>query len=253
MRYLRFEVDGQVKYGVSKDNKVREADQSPFASGDFTLGRSYELENIKLLAPCKPSKIVCVGLNYTDHTEELGMQVPSVPKIFLKPAEAVIGPDDEIVYPSMANRVDYEAELAFVVKDRCKDVPVTEADDYILGYSCFNDVTARDIQRADGQWTRAKSFDSFAPFGPAIVSDVDISNLRIELFQNGEQKQDSTIADMIFTPAELLSFISKIMTLNPGDLIATGTPPGVGAMKPGDEVEVKIEKIGSLTNKVVKK
>ena len=253
MEYLRFEVDGKSKYGVKKNNKIREINQSPFVSDNFALGRKYELEDIKLLAPCRSSKIVCVGLNYTDHTNELGMQVPSVPKIFLKPAEAAIGPGEEIVYPAMANRVDYEAELAFVVKKSCKDISVAEADDYILGYCCFNDVTARDLQRADGQWTRAKSFDSFAPFGPTIVSDVDISNLKIQLFKNGEKEQDSTTAEMIFSPAELLSFISKIMTLKPGDLIATGTPPGVGPMKPGDEVEVKIEEIGSLKNQVVKK
>ncbi len=253
MEYLRFEINGESKYGIKKNNIIREANQSPFLSDDSALGRKYDLADIKLLPPCRPSKIVCIGLNYTDHTDELGMQVPSVPKIFLKPAEATVGPGDDIIYPKMANRIDYEAELAFVVKHTCKDISVAEADDYILGYCCFNDVTARDLQRADGQWTRAKSFDSFAPFGPTIVSDVDTSNLKIQLFQNGEKMQDSTTAKMIFSPAELLAFISEVMTLKPGDLIATGTPPGVGAMKPGDEVEVRIEDIGSLKNRVVKK
>ncbi len=253
MEYLRFEINGESKYGIKKNNIIREANQSPFLSDDSALGRKYDLADIKLLPPCRPSKIVCIGLNYTDHTDELGMQVPSVPKIFLKPAEATVGPGDDIIYPEMANRIDYEAELAFVVKHTCKDISVAEADDYILGYCCFNDVTARDLQRADGQWTRAKSFDSFAPFGPTIVSDVDTSNLKIQLFQNGEKMQDSTTAKMIFSPAELLAFISEVMTLKPGDLIATGTPPGVGAMKPGDEVEVRIEDIGSLKNRVVKK
>ena len=252
MEYLRFEVDGEVKYGVKKNNKIREANQSPFASDNFALGRSYDLEKINLLAPCKPGKIVCIGLNYTDHTDELGMQVPSVPKIFLKPAEAAIGPGENIVYPKMANRIDYEAELAFVVKQSCKNLSVNEANDYILGYCCFNDVTARDLQKADGQWTRAKSFDTFARFGPTIVSDVDISDLKIQLFKNGEKKQDSTTAKMIFSPAELLSFISQVMTLNPGDLIVTGSPLGVGPMQDGDESEVRIEKIGSLKNKVVR-
>lgn len=199
----------------------------------------------------KPTKIVACGLNYLDHAKELGMEIPKEPIIFIKPSTSVIGHQDLIIYPRMAKQVDYEAELAIVIKDKTRNVSIEEAGEHILGYTCFNDVTARDLQRKDGQWTRAKSFDTFSPMGPNILFEIDPANLDISLYLNGELKQSSNTSNLIFTPFYLVSFISKIMTLLPGDLIATGTPAGVGPMKPGDKVEVRIEGIGSLINQVI--
>jgi len=181
------------------------------------------------------------------------MDIPKKPIIFLKPSTSIIGHLEPIIYPKMANQVDYEAELALVIKDKVKNVSVKEAPNYILGYTCFNDVTARDLQKKDGQWTRAKSFDTFSPLGPKIISDLDPTNLDIALYLNGELKQSSHTSNLIFSPFYLISFISQIMTLLPGDIIATGTPAGIGPMKIGDKVEVKIEKIGSLINYVIEK
>ena len=196
----------------------------------------------------KPSKIIALGLNYIDHAKELNMKIPDEPIIFLKPPSAVIGHLEKIIYPEGVKELHYEAELAIVVKKRAKNVPPEDAYRYILGYTCFNDVTARDIQRKDIQWTRAKSFDTFCPVGPEIVSNIDPSNLKIEAYLNDKLVQSSNTKNMIFKVPEIFSFISKIMTLEEGDIIATGTPPGVGPMKRGDKIEVRIEKIGSLIN-----
>ena len=205
-----------------------------------------------LLAPCSPAKVVAVGLNYRDHAKELGMAVPEEPILFLKPPTTVIGQGEAIAFPEMASRVDYEAELGIVIKDTVKSIAPEEAHDHILGYTCVNDVTARDLQRKDGQWTRAKSFDTFCPVGPWIETDLDPGDLAVESFLNGEQRQASRTSQFIFPVDVLVSFISKIMTLFPGDLILTGTPAGIGPMKPGDEIEVRIEGIGSLKNTVQK-
>ena len=186
----------------------------------------------------KPTKIIAVGLNYIDHAKELKMPIPDEPIIFLKPPTAVISHKDKIIYPKGVKQLDYEAELAVVMKDK----------KHILGYTCANDVTARDLQRKDVQWTRSKSFDTFCPLGPRVVKNVDPNNLEIKLYLNGKLKQSSHTSNMIFRVEELVSFISKIMTLCPGDVILTGTPPGVGPMKIGDVVEVEIEGIGKLTN-----
>ena len=186
----------------------------------------------------KPTKIIAVGLNYIDHAKELKMPIPDEPIIFLKPPTAVISHKDKIIYPKVVKQLDYEAELAVVMKDK----------KHILGYTCANDVTARDLQRKDVQWTRSKSFDTFCPLGPRVVKNVDPNNLEIKLYLNGKLKQSSHTSNMIFRVEELVSFISKIMTLCPGDVILTGTPPGVGPMKIGDVVEVEIEGIGKLTN-----
>lgn len=199
----------------------------------------------------KPSKIIAVGLNYIDHAKELNMKIPEEPIIFLKPSSAVIWNKQKIVYPRMSEQVDYEAELAVVIGQKCKNVLGKNAKKYILGYTCFNDVTARDLQKKDGQWTRAKSFDTFCPIGPHIVSGINPNNLKIELFLNGKLKQSSNTKNLIFNVEKLVSFISKIMTLEKYDVIATGTPVGVGPVKTGDKVEIKIEKIGTLTNCVV--
>ena len=207
----------------------------------------------KMLAPVEPSKIVCIGLNYVDHAKELRMRIPEEPIIFLKPPSSVIGDREYIVLPNSSSRVDYEAELAVVIGKRGKNIPEKDAYEYILGYTCFNDVTARDLQKKDGQWTRAKSFDTFAPIGPWIVTKDEIKDphkLDIKLILNNEIKQNSNTKNLIFSIPKLISFISEIMTLEPFDVIATGTPPGVGPLKRGDVVKVWIEKIGTLTNYV---
>ena len=216
-----------------------------------TLKSRGEVEVKRLLAPTLPSKIVAVGLNYRDHAEELGLELPKEPILFMKPATSVIGPLDDIVYPSQSTRVDYEAELAVVIAKTCKDVKASYALEFILGYTCLNDVTARDLQVSDGQWTRAKSFDTFAPIGPWIETDIgDPHALAITSHLNGECKQSSSTKNLIFTVFELIEFISGIMTLNKGDVIATGTPSGIGPMNPGDEIEIELEGIGVLKNKV---
>jgi len=199
----------------------------------------------------KPSKIIAVGLNYTDHARELKMELPENPLLFLKPPSSLIFNGDSIVYPQQTKELHYEAELAVVIKDRIKNVSKEEALSHILGFTCGNDVTARDLQKSDGQWTRAKSFDTFCPLGPEIVSGISIDNLDIKLFLNGELKQSSNTSNMIFKVDFLVSFVSQIMTLEPDDVILTGTPAGVGPMQVGDVVEVEIEGIGKLKNKVV--
>jgi 2-keto-4-pentenoate hydratase/2-oxohepta-3-ene-1,7-dioic acid hydratase in catechol pathway len=215
---------------------------------------TYTMDELEILPPVTPSKIVCVGLNYTDHARELEMELPGYPIIFMKPPSAVVGHGDMIVYPPESRHVDYEAELAVVIGKRCKHVPAKYAGDVILGFTCFNDVTARDIQQEDGQWTRAKSFDTFAPVGPFVVmaENVDISNAYIRSRVNGQLRQDSSVNNMIFEIPALIEFISHIMTLEKGDIIATGTPAGVGQLYPGDTVEIDIEGVGTLKNKVVK-
>ncbi|MEM4575804.1 MAG: fumarylacetoacetate hydrolase family protein [Archaeoglobaceae archaeon] len=211
----------------------------------------FPLSAVKFLPPAKPSKIVAVGLNYVDHANELGMPIPEEPIIFLKPPSAVIGDGDPIIIPNITKRVDYEGELAVVIKKRCKNVSKEDAMEFILGFTCFNDVTARDIQARDGQWTRAKSFDTFAPIGPYIAELEDVSKLKIVTRVNGEIRQKSNTSNMIFDVPNLIEFISSIMTLEPMDIIATGTPAGVGMLRKGDVVEVEIEKIGVLRNFVV--
>ncbi|OHD68536.1 MAG: hypothetical protein A2W19_12140 [Spirochaetes bacterium RBG_16_49_21] len=198
-----------------------------------------------------PSKVIAVGLNYLDHAKELNMPIPDRPLIFMKPSTSVIGDGDAIVYPQQTKLLHYEGELAIVIKDTAKNVGREDAARFIAGYACANDVTARDLQAADGQWTRAKSFDTFCPIGPEVVSGIDPKNLAIVTRVNGGVKQNSNTKNMIFDVYELVSFISGIMTLLPGDVIITGTPPGVGALEVGDTVEVEIEGIGVLKNKVV--
>lgn len=199
----------------------------------------------------EPTKIVLVGLNYRDHAKELGMPIPDEPIIFLKPPSTLIGPEGYIHYPAQSKRVDYEAELAVIMKDTCKDLEPDDVMDHIEGFTCLNDVTARDIQKKEVQWTRAKSFDTFCPIGPRIARNIDPNGLAIQSFLNGELKQDSHTSNFIFTTEELISFISHVMTLMPGDIIGTGTPSGVGALQRGDTIEIVIEHIGRLRNYVV--
>lgn len=240
----RFKYDNEVLEGLVREERV--IVQRGLYCDTFVLA---ELE---ILPPTIPSKIICVGLNYMDHARELDMAIPKKPLIFLKPPSSVIGHLGKIVYPGMVKRVDYEAELAIVIGKRCKNVPSRDASSVIMGYTCFNDVTARDIQKEDGQWTRAKSFDTFAPYGPFIIdSGLDVSDLCIRTRVNGKVRQDSRTSNLIFGVPGLIEFISSIMTLEAGDVIATGTPPGVGELSAGDEVEVEIEGIGILKNSVV--
>ena len=213
-------------------------------------GEEIRLDDVLLLPPVKPSKVVLVGLNYRDHAKELDMPIPEEPVIFIKPSTAVTGPSSPVIYPKSAERVDYEAELGIVIKDITKSVSASEALEHVAGYTCVNDITARDLQKKDGQWTRAKSFDTFAPVGPWIETELDPSDLRITSFLNGHKKQDSRTSNLIFPVPRLIEFISDVMTLLPGDVIATGTPPGVGPLKPGDEIAVEVEGIGRLVNTV---
>jgi 2-keto-4-pentenoate hydratase/2-oxohepta-3-ene-1,7-dioic acid hydratase in catechol pathway len=215
----------------------------------FTSGGRVEVK--RLLAPALPGKIVAVGLNYRDHALEMGLALPEEPILFMKPSTSVIGPGDEIVYPAQSSRVDYEAELAVVISKQCRNVRADEARGVILGYTCFNDVTARDLQVKDSQWTRAKSFDTFSPLGPWIVTDIDDpNNLAITSRLNGEIKQSSNTNNLIFNVCDLIEFISSVMTLEKFDVIATGTPSGIGPMARGDAVEIAVEGIGALTNRI---
>ncbi len=250
MKIVRYQDGAFIKWGVVEEAMVREMEGDPF--GHFHLSsKAKRPEEVKLLAPCLPSKIVALGLNYRDHAEEVKMPIPEKPLLFMKPSTSVIGPGDGIVYPKMSKRVDYEAELAVVIGKEAKAVAEENANDYILGYTCLNDVTARDLQPKDGQWTLSKSFDTFAPIGPWIVTDIDPNHLEIATYLNGERRQHSNTKNLIFGPRQLVSFISHVMTLLPGDVIATGTPSGIGRMTIGDRVEIAIEGIGVLTNVVI--
>ncbi|MBU7006634.1 fumarylacetoacetate hydrolase family protein [Phosphitispora fastidiosa] len=262
MKIVRFLFNGEARYGVlENDNVIREISGSIYddlASGSdtFNLGAGmYNFDEVKLLAPCEPSKVVCVGLNYRAHIDEFKRDragVPEEPVLFIKPSTAIIGPGETIVYPSSSSQVDYEAELAVVIGKKCRHAEPEEVRDFILGYTCGNDVTARDLQRKDGQWTRGKGFDTFMPLGPWIETDYSGDSNRVRAYVNGELKQDSDTSKMIFPVPALVSFISHIMTLMPGDVVMTGTPEGVGPMEPGDIVEVVLEGIGCLKNRVEK-
>ncbi len=243
MKLVRFQTEQGIFSGIIEGDAIRPGGANP-------ASREERLSNVRLLAPCSPSKIVAVGLNYRDHAEELNMKLPEEPLLFLKPSSSVIGPGDTVIMPPQSARVDYEAELAIVIGKEAKRVPATDAGAVILGYTCLNDVTARDLQSKDGQWTRAKGFDTFCPIGPWIDTDIDPSDLKIDLLLNGVIKQSSRTSNLIFSPDKLVEFITSVMTLYPGDVIATGTTSGIGPMANGDTVEVRIEGIGSLTNRV---
>lgn len=250
MKVVRYRCRDHVDYGVLDGHDVFEILGDVF--GDFREGpRVGDVEEFALLAPVVPGKIVAVGLNYRDHAEEVGLKIPEEPLIFLKPSTAVIGSGESIHFPRMSSRVDYEGELGVIIKKKAKHVPSDKAGEFIFGYVCFNDVTARDLQNKDRQWTRAKGFDTFAPLGPWIETDLDPQHLILETFLNGELKQSSNTENLIFDCHQLVSFVSQVMTLMPGDVIATGTPSGIGCMSVGDRVDVVIEGIGTLTNTVV--
>ena len=249
MIFLRFRFQDEARYGIVDRHQVTPISPDPFSSFQEE-DESIPLSQVRILAPVLPSKIVAVGINYKAHAREMGHELPSEPVLFLKPASSVIGSSETIVYPKMAAQVDYEAELAVVIKKTAKNISAESAPDHMLGYTCMNDVTARDLQKKDGQWTRAKGFDTFSPLGPWVVTDLDVSDLPVESYLNGELRQKGNTRDMIFGIPYLVSFISRVMTLLPGDVITTGTPPGIGPMRPGDEVDVRIEGIGVLRNTV---
>jgi 2-keto-4-pentenoate hydratase/2-oxohepta-3-ene-1,7-dioic acid hydratase in catechol pathway len=234
-----------VKYGVLEDDTVYELPGHD---------SSHPLAEVRLLPPCWPSKIVCVGRNYRDHAAELGNDVPVEPLIFLKPPSSLVGHGDAILYPPISERVDHEAELGVVIGRRARNVRSADADAYILGYTCVNDVTARDLQFKDGQWTRGKSFDTFCPVGPWVLTrdEVAFEKIMVRAFVDGEKKQEASVRDMVFGVGELVEFITRVMTLEPGDLIATGTPSGISAMQPGAVVRVVLEGVGALENRVIK-
>ncbi len=250
MKIVRFTADKKIEYGVLNGESIQVIDDKPFRHLKVS-DHYYQLSEVKLLSPCAPSKVVALGLNYHSHAKELNARLPDAPLIFLKPSTAVIGPEDNIIYPPTSKRVDYEGELGVVIKKPAWRVSVDEALDYVLGYTCFNDVTARDLQSKDEQWTRAKSFNTFAAIGPCIETELDPGNVTLETYLNGKLKQQGNTSDLIYSVPELINFVSHVMSLLPGDIIATGTPSGIGPMYPGDTVEVKIEPIGTLRNYVV--
>ena len=235
--------------GAPGEGTAREIADHPFGTPTFT-GRSWPLADTRLLAPILPSKVIGIGRNYLDHALEMGSQVPDAPLVFLKPSTAVIGPHAAILLPPSSSEVDFEGELAVVIGRPCRDVRAADAAGVILGYTVGNDVTARDLQRADGQFTRAKGFDSFCPLGPWIETDLDPADLAVQTHLDGALRQDGRTADLIFGVAELVEFLSAVMTLLPGDVILTGTPAGVGAISAGQSVSVTIEGIGTLVNPV---
>ena len=256
-KYIRFALSKDADpttthglYGTLDGDKVTETGR--LFGTDFA--EDHELSAVRLLPPVMPSKIVCVGRNYVDHAKELGNDVPTEPLIFLKPPSSLITDGDSIVYPPQSSRVDFEGEIGIIIGKQGRHIPADKAMDYIFGYTCVNDVTARDLQKKDGQWTRGKGFDTFCSVGPWMVSkeefDLDKAVLRTRL--NGEVKQEGTASQMIFNLGAILAFVSSFLTLEPGDLIATGTPAGVGPMQPGDQVSIEIEGLGTLTNTVIK-
>ena len=250
MRFVRFAIGSTIGYGtIEDDGRIRAITTTPFLPWEATEER-FAPDAVRLLAPVLPSKIVAVGLNYRSHAEETGMSLPEEPMLFIKPTTAVIGPGETIKLPPQSSRVDYEAELAIIIGKAAKGVDERGAASLILGYTCGNDVTARDLQAKDVQFTRAKGFDTFCPLGPHIETDVDGSGLDIECRVNGEVKQKSNTSDLVFGPAALVAFISSVMTLLPGDVIMTGTPAGIGPISDGDVAEVEIAGIGTLRNPV---
>ena len=246
MKIVRYSIGSKTEYGILDGEQVQVIDGTPFPEIK-KLDQFHKLSEVKLLAPSEPTKIVAIGLNYHSHAKEVGQPAPDEPIMFYKPSSAVIGPEDKIYNPG-STRVDYEAELGVVIKAQATKVSEKDAMKHVLGYTCFNDVSARDWQKNDSQWTRAKGADTFAPFGPWIETDLDPGKVMLEAYLNGECKQQVNTSDLIFAVPALVSYISQFITLFPGDVIATGTPAGIGPMKSGDTIEIKVEGIGTLRN-----
>ena len=255
MKYVKVERDGRPVWGVLKEDVVFTMEGTPY-DGIHYDGGSLPFEGCRLLAPCDATKIVCIGKNYYDHIEEMkslfdGSGTPNQPTLFLKAPNALNAHLGDVHAPDYVGRLDYEGELAVVIKKRAKDVPAERVQDYILGVTCLNDVTARDVQKGDGQWTRGKNMDGFAPVGPIVTDEVDYSRAAIRTRLNGRVVQEGSTELLITGVDEMIAFITAAMTLEPGDVVTTGTPSGVGAMKPGDVVEVEIDGVGVLRNQIV--
>ena len=258
MRIVRFSAPAELGvgadplFGVLNDqDSILVLRGDPIYSGIVPQDKTLKLSDVKLLAPVIPrSKVVCIGKNYADHAAEMGSVVPTEPIIFIKPNTSVIGPNETIVWPKMSERVDHEVELAIVIGRICKEVPAAKAKDVIYGYTIANDVTARDLQKKDGQWSRAKGFDTFCPLGPWIETEFTPEDQKITATLNGEVKQASVLSEMIFKIPQIIEFVTNVMTLLPGDVILTGTPAGIGPMPAGASISVAIEGLGTLTNKV---
>lgn len=255
MKYIRYKTSNDEEHvGILENNTIHRLDYSCVIDAIKHENEIYldkhdvtdNLEDVKVLTPTNPSKIICVGLNYKDHAEELEMDLPKEPLLFMKPSTSIISYNESIIYPDATHKLDYEGELGIVILNTTSSNNFN--NDCIAGYTIINDVTARDLQEKDGQWTRSKSFDTFCPCGPIVSTNIDESNLNIKTEVNNTIKQNSNTRNMIFSPLDLVKYISNIMTLNPGDMIATGTPPGVGHLQKGDEVVITIEDIGSLKN-----
>jgi len=250
-KYLRFTTPSQPvpSYGVLEGDTITQLDAAPWAGGKPTSLKA-PLSSVSFSAPVEPSKIICIGLNYHAHVQASfsATEAPEKPLIFLKPPSSIIAPGEKIVHPPESERVDYEAELGVVIGKKGRHIPIDEAESYLFGFTCVNDVTARDLQKKDGQWSRAKGFDTFCPVGPWIVPKFNYRDVLVEGIHNGEIKQSGRTSQMIFNIPFLISYISSVMTLFPGDLISTGTPSGIAPMKSGDTIEVRVEGIGSLVN-----
>ena len=256
MRIARFSTDDEPRFGLIGDDAGVEVlavlAGDPLYVGFELTGEKVPLDDVRLLAPVIPrSKVIGIGRNYADHAAELANEVPSEPLVFLKPNTSVVGPDDAVVYPSQTQDLHYEGELAVVIGRICRDVPVEDVGKVVHGYTVANDVTARDLQKKDGQWARAKGFDSFCPLGPWIETDLDVSDLSVRTLVGEEVRQDGRTSQMVFDVPTLVSYVSGFMTLLPGDVLLTGTPAGVGPMQVGDRVSVTVEGIGTLSNRVV--
>ena len=256
VRFARFFVADQIAYGVVEGSEqdpasmtVTAIDGHPFAPFEMTRA-IFPLGDVRLLPPVLPSKVIGIGKNYVEHARESGSEAPTTPVIFLKPSTAVVGSGETVVLPPQSLQVDFEGELAVVIGRLAREVPFDRVNEVVLGYTCADDVTARDLQASDGQWVRAKGFDSFCPLGPWIVSDIDASDLAIETTVNGETRQSARTSQMVHSVADLVCFVSSVMTLLPGDVILTGTPAGVGPLSSGDAVEVTIEGVGTLAHSV---
>ena len=250
MKIVRYQTNGEaVKYGWMLDDKIGEIQGDIF--GEYRRREAkIPVGELKLAAPCVPSKILCVGRNYVEHAKELGNEVPKVPLIFLKPPSSIISNGEHIVLPPQSSQVEHEAELVVVIGKRGRNITTENAKEYVFGYTIGNDITARDLQKSDGQWTRAKGFDTFCSFGPWIDTEFDASDAVVTCRVNGQMRQMASTRDMVFNINTLIAFISSVMTLEPGDVIFTGTPSGVGELKNGDMVDVEIEGLGKLSNPV---
>lgn len=247
-RLYRIEHGGTSLYAAEREGRWRLVEGDVF--GTFREGPEISSDSVRILAPVTPSKVVCVGLNYKDHAAEQNKPLPEEPLIFIKPSTAVIGPGAAIEVPMWAGRVDHEAELGLVIKKTAFKIKAAQAAEYILGLTCVNDVTARVLQNKDGQYTRSKGFDTFCPVGPCIAVGLDGRDLQVRGYVNGDLRQDSRTRELIFIIPEMVEFISSVMTLLPGDIISTGTPSGIGPIKPGDSVTIHVEGVGALTNPV---